>query len=99
LVDCTYAASYDGCNGGDHHDAWYYLFKAGGQQPSSTYAYTSGATGKDTTCKFSSAKAYAKLANAGTDLPQNETAIQAALVAKGPITTAYYVSNNFYSYK
>ena len=48
---------------------------------------------------FSKAKVYAKLANAGTDLPQSETAIQAALVAKGPITTAYYVSNNFRYYK
>jgi Papain family cysteine protease len=68
-------------------------------QPSSTYAYTSGSTGKDTACKFSSTKVYAKLANAGTDIPQNETAIQAALVAKGPITFAYYVSNSFFSYK
>jgi Papain family cysteine protease len=98
VVDCTYAASYDGCNGGDHHDAWNYLFKSG-QQPSSTYAYTSGTTGKDTTCKYSSSKVFAKLNNTGTDLPQNETAIQAALVANGPITTAYYVSNNFFSYK
>jgi hypothetical protein len=48
---------------------------------------------------FSKAKVYAKLANAGSDLPQNETAIQAALVAKGPITTAYYSSNNFHFYK
>ena len=48
---------------------------------------------------FSKAKAYAKLANAGTDIPQNETAIQTALVAKGPITTAYYVSDHFISYK
>ena len=99
IIDCTYAPTYDGCNGGDHRDAWYYIYKSGGQQPASTYSYASGGTGKDTTCKFTYTKVYAKLANAGIDLPQNETAIQAALVSNGPITFAYYVTNNFFYYK
>ena len=98
LIDCTYAPSYNGCDGGDHHDPWFYLSKSQGLSKSSDYRYRSGLHGRDFPCR-SRSKAYVKLANAGTDLPQNETAIQAALVARGPLTTAYYVSNKFFYYK
>ena len=99
VTDCTYASTYNGCNGGDHHDAWTSIYKKGGLEPTSAYAFVSGTSGKSTKCAFVATKVAAKLANAGTDIPQNETAIQTALVAKGPITFAYYVSNNFFSYK
>jgi Papain family cysteine protease len=97
ITDCTY--TYDGCLGGDHHDAWTSIYKRGGQEPISAYPFVSGSSGKATKCAFVASKVAAKLANAGTDIPQDETAIQAALVAKGPITFAYYVSNKFYSYR
>ncbi len=98
LVDCTYS-SYDGCDGGNGADAWNYLFKVGGDEPSWAYPYTSGLTGRDGTCKFSPRKVYVKLANDGTQLPQNEVAIQTALVQKGPITCAFYVADKFMFYK
>ena len=99
MTDCTYASTYNGCNGGFHYDVWNSIFKRGGQEPASVYPYVSGTTGKSTKCAFVASKAVAKLANAGTGLPKNETAIQAALVAKGPITFAYTVTNSFFSYK
>ena len=98
LVDCVYAGVGDGCQGGDHHDAWNYILKVGGQQPSTVYGYTSGKSGSGGLCRFSKSKTIAKLANAGNDLPQNETVMQMALVAQGPLTIAYYVSDNFYFY-
>ncbi len=97
-MDCVYGSRFDGCQGGDHHDAWSYIFKVGGLVPSTVYRYTSGRTGVSGSCRFNKSKVIAKLANSGNDLPQNETAIQMALVAIGPITFAFYVSDNFYFY-
>jgi hypothetical protein len=98
LVDCAYGSFADGCQGGDHHDAWNYILKAGGLVPSNAYGYTSGQTGVSGSCRFNKSRAIAKLANAGNDLPRNETIMQMALVAQGPLTIAYYVSFNFYNY-
>ena len=98
-MDCTYAASYNGCNGGSTGAALTYLYKAGGAQKNSDYPFTSGSTGKSNSCKFVNSKAYAKLANTGTLVSSNETLMQQALVTYGPLSHYYYVSNNFYSYK
>ena len=99
VTDCTY--TYDGCEGGDHHDAWAKIYSRGGLASSSAYPFVSGTSGVGNACAFSSTKVVAKLANGvGTDIPQNnEPAMQTALVTYGPLTFAYYVSDNFFYYR
>ena len=99
VTDCTY--TYDGCQGGDHHDAWAKIYSRGGLASSSAYPFVSGTSGVGNACAFSSTKVVAKLANGvGTDIPQNnEPAMQTALVTYGPLTFADYVSDNFFFYR
>lgn len=96
-TDCTYPGR-DGCQGGDHHDVFDYIYKAGGLQLASTYPFTSGTSGVSGTCKFTSTKAVAKLSGTTVDIPVDETALQSALVKNGPITVAMHVTDNFMNY-
>ena len=99
MTDCTYAATYNGCNGGYVADAWYHLYSAGGQMSSSTYPFTSGSTGISATCKFNLNQVSARLINSGYRVPSDEASIQQALVTYGPLSHYFYVSNNFYYYR
>jgi C1A family cysteine protease len=82
-----------GCNGGDTPTAYAYVEKAGGLTTAKNYPYTSG-TGNNGKCKKSKIKqplakisgfSYAtKPCTQGTCKKQNEDAMAAAMVTKGP---------------
>ena len=101
VTDCTYAPPRDGCQGGDHREAWDMIYSKGGLAPSSAYPFVSGPGGKGKACTFSSSKVLVQLANGvGTHTPQqNETAMQTALVNHGPLSFGYHVADNFYYYR
>jgi len=83
-----------GCNGGDTTTAYKYVMGAGGLDTGSSYPYVSGSTGTNGVCKFNKNNVAAHISNwkyAVTPCTdgcghQNETALQAALVATGPLS-------------
>jgi len=83
IVDCDLGNGDEGCNGGDTPTAYQYVIKAGGMETQMNYPYT----GEDDQCSFSSNKVSAHIANwAYATTTKNETEMQAALVAKGPLS-------------
>jgi len=83
IVSCD--ENDDGCNGGDLPTAFQYV-QQNGQEPDSDYPYTSG--GGDTgRCKYNKNDVVAKISGFQyATQSRNETAMQAAMVTKGPLS-------------
>jgi len=74
LVDCAGAEGNQGCNGGLMNQAFDYLIKFGGSQPTSSYPYTA----RDGTCKADKQKV-SQTIKSHKELPANEDALGEAL--------------------
>ena len=96
-MDGTYPGTYNSCNGGTIIDAYTYLYEVGAHRDCD-YPYTSQFTGESGSLKFIDRKAYAELADTGTLVPSDETAIQQALVSYGPLSHDFYVCDVFENY-
>jgi len=83
-----------GCNGGDTTTAYAYVIKAGGLEAGSDYPYVSGNSGENGQCKFNKADVVAHISAWSYAIEpcdsgcghQNETGLQAALLAVGPLS-------------
>jgi len=95
LVDCAGAFGNAGCNGGLPSQAFEYIKHVGGIEASKDYTYT----GRDGTCKFSSAKIAAKITGEVNITEGDETALFDAITNVGPVAIAFQVVSDFQSYR
>jgi C1A family cysteine protease len=83
IVDCD--TTDLGCDGGDTPTAYEYVIKAGGMESEKEYPYKA----EDGKCKFAKNKVVASIKKWEYVIPtssHNETAMQVALVANGPLS-------------
>jgi len=92
LVDCAGAQGNQGCNGGLMNQAYDYLMKFGGSQPTSTYPYTA----RDGSCKADVSKVSA-VVKKHKELPANENALGDAL-ADGPSSVAIEADQSIFQF-
>jgi len=92
LVDCAGAEGNQGCNGGLMNQAFDYLIKFGGSQPTNTYPYTA----RDGQCKADVSKVAVKIA-AHKELPPNENALGDALQT-GPVSVAIEADQSIFQF-
>jgi len=83
IVDCDTGNGDEGCNGGDTTTAYEYVIQAGGLDSFNDYPYT----GEDQNCGFNKTDIVAKITSwAYVTQDKNETEMQYALVAQGPLS-------------
>jgi len=83
VVDCDTKGQDEGCNGGDTPTAYQYVINQGGMNSWSDYPYT----GEDDSCSFKANNVKAKISSwEYVTKNANETEMQYALVAKGPLS-------------
>ncbi|KAJ8568017.1 hypothetical protein K7X08_020739 [Anisodus acutangulus] len=82
LVDCD-VSDNQGCNGGFMKDAFYFIKKNGGITTEENYPYI----GKDQKCNTTKAKQHAVTISGYEKVPDNEEALQAAVI-KQPVSVA-----------
>jgi C1A family cysteine protease len=92
LVDCAGAEGNQGCNGGLMNQAFDYLIKFGGSQPTTTYPYTA----RDGSCKADASKVAVKIAS-HKELPPNENALGDAL-QQGPVSVAIEADQSIFQF-
>jgi len=84
LVDCSTAEGNMGCNGGLMDQAFQYVIKNKGIDTEASYPYEA----KDGQCRFNAANVGATISRF-VDIPTgNESALEAAIAAVGPISVA-----------
>lgn len=89
MLDCTYEGGHDGCKGGNYTDAWETVLD--GTYLESDYPYVA----RGEKCKilpwvrkFQKLTGYEKVSN-------DADIIKATLIARGPLSVAYFVSDDF----
>jgi C1A family cysteine protease len=92
LVDCAGGEGNQGCNGGLMNQAFDYLIKFGGSQPTTTYPYTA----RDGSCKADASKVAVKIAS-HKELPPNENALGDALQT-GPVSVAIEADQSIFQF-
>ena len=93
FVDCSTKFGNQGCNGGLMDDAFKYLMSVAGQERTSDYPYTA----KDGVCKYSAAKAVAKISGYA-DVPKNDCKTLFTF-ATNQVTSVAIAANAIQSYK
>jgi C1A family cysteine protease len=92
LVDCAGSEGNQGCNGGLMNQAFDYLIKFGGSQPTSSYPYTA----RDGQCKADKSKVSVTIGS-HKELPANEDALGDAL-QKGPVSVAIEADQSIFQF-
>jgi C1A family cysteine protease len=92
LVDCAGSEGNQGCNGGLMNQAYDYLIKFGGSQPTSSYPYTA----RDGACKADKGKVEVVVAS-HNELAANENALGDAL-QKGPVSVAIEADQSIFQF-
>jgi C1A family cysteine protease len=92
LVDCAGAEGNQGCNGGLMNQAYDYLIKFGGSQPTSSYPYTA----RDGACKADKSKVAVQFSS-HQELAANENALGDAL-QKGPVSVAIEADQSIFQF-
>jgi C1A family cysteine protease len=92
LVDCSGSEGNQGCNGGLMNQAFDYLIKFGGSQPTSTYPYTA----RDGQCKADKSKVSVTI-KSHRELPGNEDALGEA-IQKGPVSVAIEADQSIFQF-
>jgi len=89
LVDCSGAEGNDGCEGGLPDNAYQYIIDSQGLDTEKSYPYTA----EDGQCAFKKNKVGATLTSFVDVATGDETALQKAVVAIGPISVGIDASN------
>jgi C1A family cysteine protease len=94
LVDCTKSALKNhGCSGGWYYYAYQWLSK-NKTMAESDYPYTSGTTGKETTCAYDAAKGVTNVSS--YKQVKKETASIKAAIELGPVNVAVSAGNDVF---
>jgi len=92
LVDCAGAEGNQGCNGGLMNQAFDYLIKFGGSQPTTTYPYTA----RDGSCKADKSKVSVTISS-HKELAANENALGDA-IQDGPVSVAIEADQSIFQF-
>eukprot|EP01099_Mayorella_cantabrigiensis_P001001 TRINITY_DN141_c0_g1_i1.p1 TRINITY_DN141_c0_g1~~TRINITY_DN141_c0_g1_i1.p1 ORF type:complete len:335 (-),score=81.00 TRINITY_DN141_c0_g1_i1:153-1157(-) len=97
LMDCSYAQGNRGCNGGWMDSAFKYIISNGGIDTESYYPYKASTTYN---CQYNSAYRGAKISSFKDVTSGSESALQNAVVYRGPVSVAIDASHSsFQLYK
>jgi len=92
LMDCSFAYGNHACSGGWMDSAFQYIIDNGGIDTESSYPYETKTYLKN--CRYNAANSGAKIRSYGDVTSGSESALQQAVVYRGPVSVAIDASQN-----